>query len=200
MLIILTFASYSSRASFIYLLIRPPPKARPRRRHMRPRTVSVDTILIASKRSDSFDQLQNPPPARREDRKPEFSVSTPAANGLRTCTGGPATPIRTPRFCSSASCAWAASRTSFGVRSYPARSPYPIVTNFGMAACSFVNGQHAEITLDPDDDPTKRRTVWTRPSGEILGCSGCSEPKNRNGWARRLNVNRFSGKTGLQRR
>jgi hypothetical protein len=35
--------------------------------------------------------------------KAEFSVLTPAANGLRTCTGAPATPINAPRFFTSAS-------------------------------------------------------------------------------------------------
>ena len=46
-----------------------------------------------------------PATGKADDMKAEFSVLTPAASGLRTCTGAPATPINAPRFLISAS--WA---------------------------------------------------------------------------------------------
>ena len=63
-----------------------------------------ETIWIASARS-AASITAKPATGKADDMKAEFSVPTPAASGLRTCTGAPATPINVPRFLISAS--WA---------------------------------------------------------------------------------------------
>ena len=57
------------------------------------------------------------------------SVVVPASPWLRTWTGFPAMPDTAPASRIASSTPWARSFTSGAVRSYPASSPYPIVTN-----------------------------------------------------------------------
>jgi len=52
---------------------------------------------------------------RRRVVRPSMTL-IPCASGLRTWTGAPAIPIRTPRRRKASSCAWAASRTAGSVR------------------------------------------------------------------------------------
>ena len=95
-----------------------------------PETISTASASVAAS------MTANPATGSPDRMNGPSLVATPAPSWLRTCTGGPAMPIAAPDSCSRASCACAASRTPSAVPSYPARSPYPIVTNFATAGTS----------------------------------------------------------------